>query len=102
VFGVEDIVGAFVKIWQAKKFGEHLRLVFGIGFSYVTSGTFAMGASLLAGADYPRSFGAGLVAAATFATISYRSSPLARGTTVALPAGEAAEEFKQNAQVINK
>jgi hypothetical protein len=102
MFGVEDIVGAVCKIWEAKKVGEHMRLVFGIGFSYVISGTFVAGSSLLAGAGYPRSLGAGLVAAATFGTLSYRRSPLARGTVVALPGAEADEEFKQNAQTISK
>jgi hypothetical protein len=91
-----------VGFWNAKKVGEQLRLTFGIGFSYVISGTFAMGTALLSGASYPRSVGTGLVSASVMATVAYRRSALSRGTTVALPAAEADVELSSNTQVITR
>lgn len=98
----DSVAGAIIGLWNAKRVGEQMRLVFGIGFSYVISGTFAAGTSLIAGLGTARSIGTGLVAAATFSTIAYRRSPLARGTIVALPGAEADAEFAQSTQTIAK
>lgn len=93
----------WIDAWRrTTKFFEWVRLCASLAFSGLTSFMFACGTALVANQSKPFSVGSGLVTGAVMMTVVWRSSPLTKGTVVALPAEEAAKELNTNVQVITK
>jgi hypothetical protein len=97
-----DLFSAIEKLIAAHKINEWAKLTFSLTFSYLMTFSFVCGSALAAHRPALESVGAALVAAAVRATVAYRRSPLAKGTIVALPAGEAAAELASDTQVISR
>lgn len=81
---------------------EWCRLYSSLAFSGFTSFLFVCGSALMANQSKLFAIGSGMVSAAVMMTVVWRSSPLTKGTSVALPAEEAAKELQTNIQVITK
>ena len=93
----------WIDAWRrTTKLFEWVRLIVSIGFSGLTSFLFVCGTVLMHGEAKPFAIGSGMASAAVMMTVVWRTSPLTKGTTVALPAAEAKAELETNVEVISK
>ena len=97
-----DLFSAIEKFVQFRKINEWIKLGWELLCSYWISFSTITGGALVAHRPMLEAIGEGLLGGAVFATVIWRRSPLTKGMALALPAEEAAEEFKANQQIIQK
>ena len=113
---------SWISAWRRDtKMFEWVTLLTTLTFSGVTSFLYTAGATLAGAAGaigivgasgvgtsiprdllWPVAIGAGMLRSAVVMAALWRSSPLTRGTTVALPGEEAATEIKTSTQILTK
>lgn len=99
---VQGLVTLITNLVKIHRVNEWAKLYFSLAFSFAVSGSFVMGTALVAKASYAMALGSGLIAAAVSATVVFRTNPLTKGLSVALPAEEAGTELNTNIQIITK
>jgi hypothetical protein len=93
----------WIDAWRrTTKLFEWARLWASLTFTGIVSFAFTCGSALMTGEAKAFAIGSGLASAAVMMTVVWRTSPLTKGTTVALPAAEAKAELEVNQQVITK
>lgn len=96
------IAGAIVGVWNAKKIGEHLRLIRDLSFSWAATFSLSCGTALTLHRPVFEAVGTGMVLAGAMMTKTWRANPLTKGSTVSLPAKEAEVELNTDTQTITK
>lgn len=98
----DAIAGAIIGFWNAKKIGDHMRLVRDLSFAWIATFSFTCGTALTLHRPVFEAVGTGMVLAGAMMTKTWRANPLTKGSTVSLPAKEAEIELNTDTQTITK